>query len=360
MSPDPAAMTFDGTRNDPEAGPGAQGAPASRVRVAGLGFGTAPIGNLYAEVGGDQALAALRRALQLGIRYFDTAPFYGHGLAETRLGQALAGEARDSFMVSTKVGRRIEADATQQAAVTDGFAVSGSRAVFDYGRDGVRRSFEASLKRLGLDRVDVVFLHDVGRLTHGQRHPEMLRRALDEALPAMAELRAAGLVDAIGIGVNEVEVCMEVMPRFDLDCIMLAGRYTLFEQASALPMLGEARRRGVRVVVAGPYNSGLLGSPHGPGATYNYAPVDAPTLRRARDIYTGCEEERVDVGAAALQFPLAHPAVCAVVAGMRNVMEVESAIARSSQRLPTRIWPRLRGLGIIAAGAPVPESARLR
>jgi len=327
---------------------------AARVRVAGLGFGTAPIGNLYAEVGEDEARNALERALRLGVRYFDSAPFYGHGLAERRLGRALAGSRRDGFAVSTKVGRRIESDPARSEMITDGFAVHGSRAVFDYSRDGVLRSFEASLERLGLDRVDLLFLHDVGRLTHGDNHPEMLRQALEAALPAMAGLRDQGVVGAIGIGVNEVEVCRELMPRFDLDCIMLAGRYTLFEQASALPMLDEAHRRGVKVVVAGPYNSGLLGDPHGPGSTYNYAPADSDTLERARRIYAICAEEGVDVGAAALQFPAVHPAVCAVVAGMRNVMEVESALARSSQRLPARIWPRLRGAGIIDAVAPVP------
>jgi D-threo-aldose 1-dehydrogenase len=327
---------------------------AARVRVAGLGFGTAPIGNLYAEVGEDEARNALERALRLGVRYFDSAPFYGHGLAERRLGRALAGSRRDGFAVSTKVGRRIESDPTRSEMITDGFAVHGSRAVFDYSRDGVLRSFEASLERLGLDRVDLLFLHDVGRLTHGDNHPEMLRQALEAALPAMAGLRDQGVVGAIGIGVNEVEVCRELMPRFDLDCIMLAGRYTLFEQASVLPMLDEAHRRGVKVVVAGPYNSGLLGDPHGPGSTYNYAPADSDTLERARRIYAICAEEGVDVGAAALQFPAVHPAVCAVVAGMRNVMEVESALARSSQRLPARIWLRLRGAGIIDAVAPVP------
>jgi len=327
---------------------------AARVRVAGLGFGTAPIGNLYAEVGEDEARNALERALRLGVRYFDSAPFYGHGLAERRLGRALAGSRRDGFAVSTKVGRRIESDPARSEMITDGFAVHGSRAVFDYSRDGVLRSFEASLERLGLDRVDLLFLHDVGRLTHGDNHPEMLRQALEAALPAMAGLRDQGVVGAIGIGVNEVEVCRELMPRFDLDCIMLAGRYTLFEQASALPMLDEAHRRGVKVVVAGPYNSGLLGDPHGPGSTYNYAPADSDTLERARRIYAICAEEGVDVGAAALQFPAVHPSVCAVVAGMRNVMEVESALARSSQRLPARIWPRLRGAGIIDAVAPVP------
>lgn len=355
-------MATDGACREPsgdaEAGAVRTADAASRVRVSGLGFGTAPIGNLYAEVAERDARMALDRALQLGVRYFDTAPFYGHGLAERRLGAALHGAARDTFMVSTKAGRRIEPDPAQRAPVNDGFAVQGSRAVFDYSRDGVRRSFEASLQRLCLDRVDILFLHDIGRLTHGGRHPEVLRQALDEALPAMADLRAAGVVGAIGIGVNEVEVCAELMPRFDLDCIMLAGRYTLFEQSSALPVLDEAQRRGVRVVVAGPYNSGLLGDPHGPGKTYNYAPASAATLARANEIYAICAEEGVDVGAAALQFPLAHPAVCAVVAGLRNVMEVEGAISRSCQRLPARLWPRLQAAGIIAAGARIPAAGQ--
>ncbi|WHZ20361.1 MAG: L-fuco-beta-pyranose dehydrogenase [Rhodanobacteraceae bacterium] len=345
-------MAIDAVRRLPGVAPRAY--VAARVRVAGLGFGTAPVGNLYAEVGEDEARDALERALRLGVRYFDTAPFYGHGLAERRLGRALSGSRRDGFAVSTKVGRCIECDPARREAITDGFAVHGSRAVFDYSRDGVLRSFEASLERLGLDRVDILFLHDVGRLTHGDNHPRMLRQALDEALPAMADLRTQGVVDAIGIGVNEVEVCRELMPRFDLDCIMLAGRYTLFEQAPALTILDEAHRRKVKVIVAGPYNSGLLGDPHGPGSTYNYAPADPGTLERARRIYAICAEEGVDVGAVALQFPAVHPAVCAVVAGMRNVMEVESALARSSQRLPSRIWPRLRGAGIIDAAAPVP------
>jgi D-threo-aldose 1-dehydrogenase len=348
-------MVIDAVRPAPGVAPRA--GPAARVRLAGLGFGTAPIGNLYAGVAEGEALAALERALRLGVRYFDSAPFYGHGLAERRLGRALSGLPRDGFAVSTKVGRRIESDPARGGTITDGFAVHGSRAVFDYSRDGVRRSLEASLERLGLDRVDLLFLHDIGRLTHGDNHPRVLRQALDEALPVMAELRDQGVAGAIGIGVNESEVCMELLPRFDLDAIMLAGRYTLFEQASALPLLDEAQRRGVKIVVGGPYNSGLLGDPHGPGSTYNYAPADPRTLQRARSIYAICAEEGVDVGAAALQFPLAHPAVCAVVAGLRNVMEVESAIARSSQRLPTRIWPRLRGAGIIDAAAPVPGAA---
>ncbi|MBS0433113.1 MAG: aldo/keto reductase [Proteobacteria bacterium] len=325
-------------------------------RLTPLGFGGAPIGNLYAEVPDAAAAAALQAAWQGGIRWFDTAPFYGHGLGERRLGHTFADWPRDSFAVSTKVGRIIETDAGGEGGV-DGFAVSGSRATFDYRRDGVLRSFEASLQRLGLDRIDMLFLHDVGRLTHGDRYAEVLRQALDEAFPAMAVLRDEGAVRAIGIGVNEVEVCRELLPRFDLDCIMLAGRYTLFEQAQALPLLDEAHRRGVQVIVAGPYNSGLLGDPHGPGPTYDYAPADARTLERARRIYAICAGEGVDVGAVALQFPAAHPAVCAVVAGMRSVMEVESAIERSSRRLPARLWAKLRDAGIIDGAAPLPGAS---
>ena len=323
-------------------------------QMPSLGFGAAPIGNLYAEVGEEDAQAALQAAWQAGIRYFDTAPFYGHGLSEQRLGRAFARWPRDSFAVSTKVGRIIEVD-VEASGAADGFAVAGSRAVFDYSRDGVRRSFEASLRRLDVDQLDILFLHDIGRLSHGDRHAQVLRQALDEALPAMAELREQGVVGAIGLGVNEVEVCMEVLPRFDLDRIMLAGRYTLFEQASALPLLEQAQRLGVEVIIAGPYNSGLLGDPRGPGSTYNYAPADENVLRRAREIYAICADEGVDVGAAALQFPLAHPAVISVVAGMRNAAEVESAIARHDAAIPLRAWERLRSAGIIAASAPLPE-----
>lgn len=329
---------------------------AARVRVSGLGFGTAPLGNLYATVPDDEAQAALEYAFGHGVRYFDTAPYYGHGLAETRLGRALRGVPRDRYLVSTKVGRRIETDATQRTPVVDGFAVQGSRAVFDYSRDGVRRSFASSVERLGISHVDVLLLHDVGRLTHGEHHAQMLRQALDEALPAMAALRDDGAVDAIGIGVNEVEVCMELMPRSDLDCIMLAGRYTLFEQTSALALLNEAEERHVRIIAAGPYNSGLLGSSSGPGKMYNYEPANLATLVRARDIYAICAEAGVDASAAALQFPFGHPAVAAVVAGMRSVTEVRTALARIKQAIPSIAWQRLRARGIVAADAPLPHS----
>lgn len=324
------------------------------VRVSPLGFGGAPIGNLYASVTEADAQAALQQALERGIRHFDTAPFYGHGLSEMRIGRSLAGRPRDSFVVSTKVGRLITRDESRREPLNDAFAVQGTRAVFDYSRAGVQRSFEASLRRLGVDYVDILFLHDIGRLIHGDRHSEVLRQALDEALPAMAALRDSGAVRAIGIGVNEQSVCLEVLPHFALDCIMLAGRYTLLEQQDSLEIMAQAEARGIRVLIAGAYNSGLLGPAGAPGTTYNYAPVDAATLERARRIYAQCALEGVDVGAAALQFPLAHPAVACVVAGQKSAQEVSSAVQRMATPIPARLWQRLKHAGLLHAGAVVP------
>jgi D-threo-aldose 1-dehydrogenase len=329
---------------------------ARGIGVSPLGFGGAPIGNLYAEVSEDTAQAALDEAFARGIRYFDTAPFYGHGLSEERVGRALLGRARGSFVVSTKVGRLIASDASRQQTHNDGFAVRGSRAYFDYSRDGVRRSFEASGQRLRLDYVDILLLHDVGRMTHGDRHAEVLRQALDEALPAMAALRDQGAIGAIGIGVNEQAVCLEVLENFDLDCVMLAGRYTLLEQDGSTELMALAQRRGIAILMAGPYNSGLLGPAAHPGATYNYAAVDPARLERARRIYAECQAESVDVGAAALQFPLAHPAVAAVVAGQRNADEVRAAAQRLATPIPGRLWDRLKRADLLAADAPVPSA----
>jgi D-threo-aldose 1-dehydrogenase len=324
------------------------------VNTSLLGFGGAPIGNLYAEVGDESAVAAVQEALRCGISFFDTAPYYGYGLSERRLGRGLAGTPRDSFALSTKVGRSIVAD-REGGQPGDGFAVAGGKAVFDYSYDGVMRSFNSSLERLGVDYVDVLLLHDIGRLTHGEQHPQRLRQALDEALPAMAELKASGACRAIGIGVNEEAICLELMPLFPLDCILLAGRYTLLEQDNSQRVMEEALRRSVAILAAGPYNSGLLGDARTPGATYNYAPVDPATLLRAQCIYDVCATERVDVGAAALQFPLAHPAVVTVVAGLRSVEEVRSAVARLDARLPASLWAHLRKEGLLAPTTTVPQ-----
>jgi D-threo-aldose 1-dehydrogenase len=329
--------------------------PPSRkpLQLSPLAFGGAPVGNLYAEVDEAAATHTIRRAWEGGIRHFDTAPYYGFGLSETRLGDALAGLPRNSYTLSTKLGRVIE-DAEGHRGQDDGFAVDGRAARFDYSRDGLRRSLEASLRRLRTDRIDILFLHDIGALTHGDRHPQVLAQALDEALPEMARMRDEGLVGAIGIGVNEEAVCLEVMPRFPLDTIMLAGRYTLFEQEASKRVMARAQADGVSVLVAGPYNSGLLGVVDRPGETYNYAPAPADILARAQRFYDVCARTGADVGAAALQFPLAHPAVVSVVCGLRSVHEVETALLRQHAKLPATTWSALLDEGLIAPGVPTP------
>lgn len=316
------------------------------IRLPVLGFGAAPIGNLYTEVTDDEAVQAIGTALENGIRYFDTAPYYGYGLSESRLGQGLRGVPRDSVRISTKVGRRIYEDAAREPG-REGFAVAGYKAEFDYSRDGVMRSFESSLKRLGTDRVDILLLHDIGRLTHGDRHPVMLRQALEEALPAMAELKSSGACGAIGIGVNEQEIAVELMPLFPLDCVMLAGRYTLLEQHGSQRIMQETHARNVGILIAGPYSSGLMSDARAPGSTYDYAPVEPGILQRAQRIYATCAGHGVDAGAAALQFPLAHPAVASVVAGMRNAEEASSAVRRYGARVPTEFWRQLRSEGLL-------------
>ena len=323
------------------------------LQLTPLGFGAAALGNLYTPVDDEVATAAVVEALRQGIRYFDTAPYYGYGLSERRLGSALAQLPREDIVISTKVGRLIVPSRPGETAA-DGFAVSGHHAVFDYSRTGILRSFESSLERLRRDRVDILLLHDIGRATHGALHEATLRQALDEALPAMAELKAAGACKAIGIGVTEEAVCLEVMTRFDLDCILLAGRYTLLEQASLDGVMAEALRRAVGILIGGPFNSGLLANAQAPGATYDYGPVGVEILERARHLYAVCAAEKVDVGAAALQFGLAHPAVVSVVAGMRTATEVRSAVERMRAPLPASLWPSLRNAGLLAPGAPTP------
>jgi D-threo-aldose 1-dehydrogenase len=320
-------------------------------------MGTAPVGNLFTPVSDEAAEGAVAAALSAGIRYFDTAPFYGYGLSERRLGAALSHLPQASVRISTKVGRLIVED--PRHTPTEGYLVDGHRAVFDYSRDAVLRSFDESLKRLRRDRVDLLLLHDIGAETHGNRHAAMLQQVLDEGLPAMQELKQQGGCQAIGIGVNESAVCLEMMQRCRLDCILFAGRYTLLEQASLQTVMAQAQRHGAAIIIGGAFNSGLLADPLAPGATYNYAPVDAATLARAQCIYRLCARHGVDVGAAALQFVLAHPAVASVVVGMRTAAEVQCAIARLQAPIPAALWESLRNAGLLLADAPTPKGQAL-
>ncbi|MET8244978.1 aldo/keto reductase [Streptomyces sp. NPDC005202] len=317
----------------------------SGVRVSALGFGAAGIGNLYTEVGDEQAHAAVTAAWKQGIRYFDTAPHYGLGLSERRLGAALRGRPRSACTVSTKVGRLLEPTDAGGDDRAHGFAVPATHhRVWDFSADGVRRSLEESLERLGLDRVDVVYLHDP------DDHAE---QAFREGYPALEELRSQGVVGAIGAGMNQAEMLTRFVRETDVDVVLCAGRYTLLDQRALTELLPAALERGVSVVVGGAFNSGLLADPK-PGATYNYTQAPAELLERALRIKTVADRHGTTLRAAALAFCAAHPAVASVLVGARSAHEVRDCAEQFAARVPTAFWQELRETGLLPADAPVP------
>lgn len=324
---------------------------------AKLGFGGAAIGNLYRPVGDDAARATIDAAWERGIRRFDTAPHYGFGLSERRLGDALADLDPDRHaIVSTKVGRVLRpAPDRDLHAERQGFvSPEPVESAFDYSRDGVLRSFDESRDRLRRDRIDLLLAHDLGAMTHGADAPAQMATFLDGGYPAMRELREAGMVGAIGIGVNEIAVCQDLLDLIDLDVILIAGRYTLLEQAALDALLPRCRAKGVQVIVGGPYNSGILASGTGPDARYNYETPPADVLRRVDAIAAICARHAVPMAAAALQFPMAHPAVTAVIPGMADPAEVAQAATLATLPLPPALWTDLIDAGLIRADAPVP------
>jgi D-threo-aldose 1-dehydrogenase len=316
----------------------------SGIPLPWIGMGTAAIGNLYRAVSDDEARETIVAALDAGIGYFDTAPHYGFGLAERRLGDALAeADAGGGAIVSTKVGRLLTP--TSARGARHGFVDADPfEPVFDYGSDGIRRSHEASLKRLRRDRVEILLAHDLGAMTHGEGHERHCRAFLDGGYAAMRALRDTGAVDAIGIGVNEVAICLDLLPRVELDLILLAGRYTLLDRSAAATLFGLCAERGVRVVIGGPYNSGILAqeSLSDAGALrYNYEAPSADMLARARRLEKICASRGVPLPAAALQFPLRHPQVAAVIPGMVGVSQVRDTLARAATPIPEALWTTL-------------------
>ncbi|MFE4372224.1 aldo/keto reductase [Streptomyces sp. NPDC056835] len=305
------------------------------VRVGSLGFGAAPIGNLYAPIDDDQARAAVEAAWDVGVRYYDTAPHYGLGLSERRLGSVLAHRPRAEFTVSTKVGRLLEPHPapTGSDLAAGGFAVPDTWIRRpDYSRDGVLRSLEGSLDRLGLDRVDIVYVHDPD---------DHLDAALDHALPALAELRAQGVIGAVGVGMNTVAPLLRIVAEADVDTVMVAGRWTLIDR-TARPLLEACARRGVSVVAAAPFNSGLLSRPRPPDdASFDYGPASEALLRRARRLADVCARHGTVLPHAAVRFPLRDPVVAGVVAGFRSAHEVRSAARWAGQDLTDATWSDL-------------------
>lgn len=327
------------------------------LEVCTLGFGGAGIGNLYRVLGDDDAGGAVREAFASGVRYFDTAPFYGFGLSELRLGAALRG-AQPAPVISSKVGRRLVATGPQDENVgREGyFSPRPFAPVFDYGYDSVMRSHGESLERLGVPRIDILLCHDIGRMTHGEQHAARLREFIEGGYRAMRELRDAGAVRAIGVGVNEWQVCVELLEQIELDCILLAGRYTLLEQPALEKLLPLCEARGVAILCGGPFNSGILaaGSRAGANSHYNYVAPPAAVIERVRALETACAEYSVPLQAAALQFPLAHPAVASVVAGCANGAESRHCAAMFTHPIPGDFWAALRQRGLVDPRAPLP------
>ncbi|WP_375197920.1 aldo/keto reductase [Sphingobium sp.] len=305
-----------------------------------LGMGTAPIGNLYRVVSEAEAQATLAAAFAAGIGYFDTAPHYGFGLAERRLGAALAEhDPQGKAMISTKVGRLLMP--TQAKGERHGFVDADPfEPHFDYSHDAVLRSFGESLGRLRRDRVDLLLAHDLGSLTHGARHADHLKAFLDGGYRAMADLRASGAIGAIGIGVNEVAICHQLLDHVDLDAILLAGRYTLLDR-SAESLLERCAERGVKLIVGGPYNSGILARDLTGPLHYDYAAPNEDILARAHALSSICARFGVPLPAAALQFPLRRDPVVSVIPGLVGPDQVRESIARLDAALPDALWPAL-------------------
>jgi D-threo-aldose 1-dehydrogenase len=304
----------------------------SGVCVTELSFGGAAIGNLFTEVSDEAAAAAVTAAWNGGIRTFDTAPHYGLGLSERRLGAALRQYPRDQYVISTKVGRLLERACPPYGPDTEAFAVPATcRRVRDYSADGVRRSLVASLDRLGLDRIDVALIHDPD--DHGEQ-------ALREAYPALERLRAEGSVRAIGVGMNQAEMLTRFVTDADVDVVLIAGRYTLLDQSAGRDLLPAAGDRGVSVLAAGVFNSGLLAAPAA-NASYDYRPAPGNLVARARRLEAICAEFGVPLRAAAARFPLRNPAVASVLIGARSAAEVTDAVSLRQSEIPAALWDAL-------------------
>lgn len=311
----------------------------ARLRLTSLGFGGGPVGWRDTADVEEEAQSLLGSAWAAGVRYFDTAPYYGYGDSERRLGRFLTGQKRNDFVLSTKVGRLIRPRFSGDR--------SPEKIVFDYSRDGSLRSIEESLQRLGLERVDIVLIHDIDRYTHKERQPQRFREALGGAYRALADLKEQGVVRAIGLGVNEWQVCRDFARQVPIDCFLLAGRHTLLEQEAQQEYLPEALERGIGVIVGGPYNSGVLASGAVPGALYDYAPAPAWVLERVGRIEAVCARFGVPLQAAALAFPFLHPAVTTVIPGMATVEELGKTLNLAGAAVPDELWATLAGEGLV-------------
>ena len=321
-----------------------------------MGMGTAPLGNLYRPISERDAQSTLEAAWKAGIRYFDTAPFYGLGLAENRLNLFLRGRKRSDYVVSTKVGRLLKVCEPDKRAGLGKFFETPNRAeVFDYTYDGIMRSLEFSLERLGLDYVDILYVHDVDTYTHGSEAARdvHVKTLMGSGYKALQKLRDEKVIKAFGAGINEWQVCEILAAQGDFDLFLLAGRYTLLEQEALNSFLPLCEKRGMGIVLGGAYNSGILATGAKNGAKYNYDPAPKHILDRVRKIEAVCKAHKVKLPEAALRFPVKHPSVVSLILGMVTPKEVSLNVKTLSAQIPKALWKDLKAQGLMHAGAPV-------
>ncbi len=318
----------------------------TKLEVTRLGMGTAALPGLYTAVDEREAIGAVQAALASGLNLIDTAPMYGHGKSEELLGEALQGVPRDSYVLSTKVGRVLEPADPAEFAEGQWKNVSPYRWVFDFSYDAVMRSFEESLRRMKVDRIDVLLIHDP------DAHWE---QAIGEAYPAIHKLREQGVVSAIGAGMNQWEMLKRFGEEGDFDCFLLAGRYTLIDHTSMAEFLPLCERKGISIIIGGPYNSGILAG----GNTFNYVPATAEMLAHVARVKAVCDRHGVDLKAAALQFPMAHPTIATTIPGAKTPSEFAENLRLFQTSIPAALWADLRAEGLIPGECPIPNETKL-
>jgi D-threo-aldose 1-dehydrogenase len=328
----------------------------SGLEVPVIGFGGAPLGNLFQEFSDEQARATVRAAYDAGMRLFDTAPLYGFGLSEHRIGEALRWLPRDSYVLSTKIGRLLRPTPAEELDGGLFKQILPFEGVYDYSYDGVMRSVEDSLQRLGMHKIDVLLIHDVDVWTHGSEAARLQRfgEVMAGGYRAMLKLREEGVVRAIGAGINEVQACEDFARAGDFDCFLLAGRYTLLEQAALDTLLPYCAEQNISLMIGGPYNTGILVTGAVPGAYYNYAPAPAEVIDRVAKIEAVCKRHAVRLASAALQFPLGHPNVATLIPGARSREEITQNRAIFEVDIPAAFWAELVEEGLLRPDAPTP------
>jgi D-threo-aldose 1-dehydrogenase len=322
--------------------------------VTAFSFGTAPLGNIFKPIDEATSDAMIRQSWDAGVRYFDTAPYYGHGLAELRLGHSLRWKDRRDYVVATKVGRVLKPARRPDIEFAPWVEAAANRLEFDYSYDGTMRAFEDSLQRMALEHIDILFIHDIDVFTRGEEQPAVFEQAMTGSWKALEKLRDQKVVKAIGVGVNEWQVCHEALKRRDFDCFLLAGRYTLLEQEALDEFLPLCVERGAAVVVGGGFNSGILATGAKPGAKYNYSPAPDDIMKRVAAVEEVCGSHDVPLPAAALQFVVAHPAVVSFCAGTRTEQQLTQNIEWFSRPIPAEFWSELKANGLLREDAPVP------